>query len=231
MKKIDSTVPPMKICESALYALINFVGAQKAESGGLLFGKEDDYVIREFIPDIYAETTGSTYSINSDYLNPKIHEKWVKEALSVIGVGHAHPPGSPSPSNPDIKYFTDLLKNMPRKHFFTPIIFTVPDGGFSIHPYVFTGDQKFPVKTTWEVVPDDYAIPITQKNIPIQEETVASMVLATTLALKEKLIPLFSSADSLLLFFIKLLGVGVLTYFVFNLLPPFMILIIKLLTS
>ena len=185
----------------------------------------------EFVPDIYAETSRSTYSINSGYLNPVIQKKWEKERLSVLGVGHSHPHGSSAPSKPDIEYFTDLLKTMPRKHFFTPIIFAIPDGGLNIFYYVFTGDQKHPVKTTLEVVPDNYEIPAISENFRIPQEEISPMALATQMPKTQKIKLLVSSANLLLLFSVKLFGVGVLAYLIVNILPPFMNLIIKFLTS
>ena len=153
MKKITT----MKICESAFYGIIDFIGSQKAESGGLLFGYENDYIVRKFIPDIHAETTFNTYSINADYLNPIITKLWNEKNLSVIGAVHSHPNNLPALSEPDNNYFNKLRQNMPRKKFFTPIVFTVPDGGFRLYSYVFLENMKKSVPAKYEIVSDDYS--------------------------------------------------------------------------
>ena len=83
----------MRIAESAFNEIINHIASKPAESGGALFGTEDDYIIYKYIPDTHAQTTRSTYTINSDYLNPIIKKLWEEEGLSLIGIVHSHPHG------------------------------------------------------------------------------------------------------------------------------------------
>lgn len=156
----------MKICDSAYNAIIDFIGFNKAESGGILFGSEEDYVVRKFIPDIEAITSRNTYTINADYLNPIIDELWEKEHLSVIGIIHSHQYHCKYLSGPDNKYFHQLRKKLPRKIFFTPIVFTIPDGGFNFFPYVYFLDSQIPVSIEKEIVPDDYKSDQQSFNIP-----------------------------------------------------------------
>lgn len=146
----------MKILESAYNEIINTIGSLPAESGGLLFGKEDDMVIQKFIFDEHAKITRSSYTFNTEFLNPEIKRIWNEEGLSCLGFIHSHPHGYGRLSVPDIEYFTSMFEYMPRKYYFTPIVFTVPDGGFKIHPLILPMNSKLPVRADLELLPDDF---------------------------------------------------------------------------
>lgn len=156
MKKRNE-IPSMQITESAFFEVINYIGGQKAESGGLLFGSEEDWVIRKFIPDTNAQTTRASYTINTDQMNPVIRKIWEEEGLSLLGIIHSHPRGSKSPSSPDRNYFENLLNRIKRKNFYVPIVFTIPDGGFKFFPYVYQNNDPELLSAQLEVVPDDYS--------------------------------------------------------------------------
>ena len=148
--------PKMKILESAYNEIISTIGSRPAESGGLLFGKEDDMVVRKFVFDKHAHTTRSTYTFNTDFLNPEIKKIWNEEGYSCIGFIHSHPHGYGRLSSPDIEYFTSMFESMPRKHYITPIVFTVPDGGFKMNAHILPSQSKETISVDIEVLPDDY---------------------------------------------------------------------------
>ena len=145
----------MKIVENAFYEVINHIGSHPAESGGALFGTEDDYVIRRFIPDNNAKTTRVTYTINTDYLNPVIKKLWKEEGLSLLGIVHSHPNGYSSLSGPDMRYFSKLLSGIKRERFYAPIVFSVPDGGFKFFPHVLSADGRNYQTGAIEIVQDE----------------------------------------------------------------------------
>ena len=130
--------------------------SRPAESGGLLFGKEDDMIVRKFVFDKHAHTTRSTYTFNTDFLNPEIKRIWNEEGLSCIGFIHSHPHGYGRLSTPDVEYFTSMFESMPRKYYITPIVFTVPDGGFKLNAHILPKDSGETIKADVEVLPDDY---------------------------------------------------------------------------
>ncbi|MBP6237610.1 MAG: hypothetical protein KA536_15780 [Saprospiraceae bacterium] len=159
MKKIITKLnerPKMKILESVYNEIINTIGSRPAESGGLLFGKEDDMIIRKFVFDKHAHTTRSTYTFNTGFLNPEIKKIWNEEGLSCIGFIHSHPHGYGRLSPPDIEYFTNMFESMPRKYYITPIVFTIPDGGFKMNAHILFKDTVDTIKADVEVLPDDY---------------------------------------------------------------------------
>jgi proteasome lid subunit RPN8/RPN11 len=146
----------MKILESAYNEIISTIGSRPAESGGLLFGKEDDMVVRKFVFDKHAHTTRSTYTFNTEFLNPEIKRIWNEEGLSCIGFIHSHPHGFGRLSSPDIEYFLSMFECMPRKHYITPIVFTVPDGGFKLNAHILPNQSRETINVDIEVLPDDY---------------------------------------------------------------------------
>lgn len=148
--------PKMRILETPFNEIVNTIGSLPAESGGLLFGKEDDMIVRKFVFDEHAQTTRSSYTFNTEFLNPEIKRIWNEEGLSCIGFIHSHPYGYSRPSPPDINYFTSMFEDMPRKHYITPIVFTVPDGGFKMNAFVLPNQSKDPIKADVEILPDDY---------------------------------------------------------------------------
>jgi len=156
MKIYQNNNETMKITKSAFYAMLNHLGSRPAESGGALFGYEEDNIIRRFVPDKDALTTRSSYTMNTGFLNPIIKKLWNDERLSLLGISHSHPYGSKYLSNPDKNYFNDLLINIPRKKFYTPIIFAIPDGGLDVFPYVFEIGSSTPKAVSIELVSDDY---------------------------------------------------------------------------
>lgn len=174
----------MKICESAHNEIINFIASKPAESGGALFGREDDYVIQKFVPDVYAKTSNSTYTINTDYLNPIIKKLWKEEGLSLLGIVHSHPHGYKTLSEPDKTYFKGLLGMINRDRFFAPIVFTIPDGGFKLHPHVLDKNGEFQYTAILELVADSYRssqtiIPIKRRRKKRKGKKVHTLIIKT----------------------------------------------------
>jgi proteasome lid subunit RPN8/RPN11 len=156
MEAITKARPTMKFLDGVYNEIINTIGTRPAESGGLLFGKEDDYVVRKFVFDKNARVSRSTYTFNTDFLNPEIKRLWNDEGLSCIGFIHSHPNGYGRLSPPDIEYFSSMFESMPRKHYLTPIVFTTPDGGFKLNAHILPNGSKETIRADVEILPDDY---------------------------------------------------------------------------
>ena len=161
MKKnnLNNTRPKMQFLETAYNEIISTIGNLSAESGGLLFGKEDDFVVRKFVFDKNARTTRSTYTFNTDFLNPEIKRLWNDEGLSCIGFIHSHPHGYGRLSPPDVQYFSSMFESMPRKHYLTPIVFTIPDGGFKLNAHILPNGSTETISADVQILPDDYFEP------------------------------------------------------------------------
>lgn len=149
----------MRISESAFNAIVDHIASKPAETGGALFGHESDMTIRKFIPDVNATTTRTTYTINTEFLNPIVKKLWAEEGLSLIGIIHSHPRGYSTLSAPDRDYFSRFLQTIKRPFFYAPIAHTIPDGGFKLIPYVMDSSGDLIDRTTIELLPDE--VPVT----------------------------------------------------------------------
>jgi len=224
----------MKILNRAFYDIIDFIGSKPAESGGALFGKVEDDIVLEFIPDIHAKTTRGTYSINTDYLNPIIKKMWEEKGYSLIGIIHSHPYGYSSLSSPDMNYFQDLLtSSISREKFYAPVVFTIPDGGFEIHPHVLDKNGNYLHKSTVELVHEEqlaHAVATDElvSNSPEVEKVQSSTpVLASSGLALNQLLPL---ANQILGFILKLIFGGIAIWLLISMLPLLQDYFIALLT-
>jgi proteasome lid subunit RPN8/RPN11 len=193
----------MKITSSAYTDMVNYIASRPAESGGAGFGYETDNVIRCFVADIHASATASSYTINAPFLNREIKTKWEKEGMSLIAIIHAHPHGHSHLSKQDKDYFVDLLRDMPREKFYTPIVFTIPDGGLEVFPYVYEKGALAPKAVELEIVSDGYKgtkdvqLPVNPKK---EEPSNLVLVFQTD---KEKPSPRFNSLKEILIVLIS----------------------------
>lgn len=142
-----------KITTEAYQNIIKKIGSGIPEKGGVLMGKDD--VVTHFIFDKDAQTTGSTYSLNIAYLNPKMKEL-TKQGYRFMGIIHSHPYGSSKLSNPDRMYFYSQFKNFPELEWmYTPIVFSAKQNEYELFPYIFHKDGSIE-ESTLEILPNDY---------------------------------------------------------------------------
>lgn len=160
----QKTSHKMKIWTSAFYAMLDFIGGKPAESGGYFFGSEDDNIIQRFIADKNAKTSRTTFTMDTEFINPVITKLWDTEELSLLGIAHSHPHGAKNLSQPDVNYFTSTLKVLERPIFYTPILFTIPDGGLEVFPYYFSDGTDIHLAEI-EIVPDGYT-----ETAPLENE-------------------------------------------------------------
>lgn len=153
-------IKTMKFSTSAFNQIMNTTGTLPAESGGLILGSRDDFIVRKFLHDKNAKTTRTSYSFDIGYLNPLLNHCMEHEGMFLLGFLHSHPRGSKTLSQPDIDYFTSQFKNIPVDLFLTPIVSSVGDGEFDITPYVFYKDTLQCEKVNWAVIPDEDLAPI-----------------------------------------------------------------------
>lgn len=132
----------MTFTSNAYNDIINTIGNVHCESGGLLFGHLDDYIVREFIFDENANVTFASYTMNTEFLNKEIKRLWEEKELACIGFIHSHPYGLKVPSYMDLQYFKRMFKYMPRDKYLVPIVSTIPDGGFQLNPCVLYPKAK-----------------------------------------------------------------------------------------
>jgi hypothetical protein len=163
-----------QITTSAFLEIIKTLGSLPAEQGGIGVGK--DGVITDFIHDKFADTSGSTYTLNTPYLNPKL-KVFEKEGKKLKAIIHTHPRGASKLSNPDKIYFKSQFKNFEDlDKIYTPIIFSGTDGEFCFFPYVFHKDGRI-TEEKLEIVPDNYQEYLPKKS---QEENTEKQIVRIT---------------------------------------------------
>ncbi|MGC4129241.1 MAG: Mov34/MPN/PAD-1 family protein [Bergeyella sp.] len=154
-----------RITTDAHQNIIKKIGSKAPEQGGILLGK--DGVITDFVYDEFAKTSGSTYSLNVEFLNPII-KKFKNEGKELLGIIHSHPFGASRLSNPDKEYFAGILNKATDVDFlFTPIVFSGRETEFHMFPYVFYKDGTIE-ELELEILPNDYEEYI-QKDENIQK--------------------------------------------------------------
>ena len=155
------------------------IGSRPAESGGALFGNPENLkspipYITDFVFDNGANATRVTYSINTKFLNPVIHDKWDNHGLELHGIIHSHPGGCSRPSGPDMEYFHNMHTYMERPFLITPIIFTEPDGGFKMFCYL-VGPDTPAIEVEYCIMDEkEYEKAIAELDTVKQEEPVMS---------------------------------------------------------
>ncbi len=209
----------MKIDRKVFYSMIDFIGGNPAESGGFLFGDEQTSVITKFIPDTDAKTSRSTYTISDKFINPLIKKLWDNEGLSLLGIVHSHPNGYGSLSSPDLEYFRDLLKYVKRDNFYAPIVFTIPDGGLDIFPYVFHKGSPTPVPADTEILPENYQQSNDNQETQRSATTDHNTLIRVPRNTGQNVTFWINSINQMLPTIVKILGIGALVYLTFSALP------------
>jgi hypothetical protein len=135
--------------DAAAFAdLIAFVGHTPPETGGLLLGSRQDYVVRKFIFDESGSRSYSSYDPDVAVLNKIVKREWEENGLQLIGWAHSHPRGIDRLSGDygagtgDLAYLNLIFRAMPGlPKFIVPIIFSSSDGPLTIYPYVAYRDN------------------------------------------------------------------------------------------
>jgi len=122
----------------------NTVGSEKSESGGILLGSREDFVVRKYVHDPHGTRSAGTYDPDVDFLNEVVEKAWNEEGLAFLGFVHSHPRGLNRLSGDmgngigDLGYIKRIMEHMPGlESFLCPIVFSNFDkGGFSFHPFI-----------------------------------------------------------------------------------------------
>jgi hypothetical protein len=120
------------------------VGTRKAETGGILLGSRDNYIVKKFIFDPSGSSFSTGYNPDIDFLNKRIKDEWDNNRLALLGFVHSHPRGVSRLSGDignnigDIGYIKGIFNVIPTlDKFLVPIIYSTHDGGeFKIFPFM-----------------------------------------------------------------------------------------------
>lgn len=121
--------------------IMSTVGKFPTETGGILLGNRDDYIVQRFIFDPHGSRTPGGYDPDVDFLNSCLKEE---KPLKLLGFVHSHPRGVSRLSGDwgngigDIGYLKKIFQHIPAlEKFLVPIMYSTADGGKSqIFPYI-----------------------------------------------------------------------------------------------
>jgi hypothetical protein len=139
------------IVESAYQEILNTVGKRLPESGGILLGSREDYVVQKFVFDANGSMSHAAYDPDTAFLNKVVKKEWEENKLALLGFIHSHPRGINRLSGDwgnntgDIGYLKGIFRAMPSlEKFLVPIMFSPADGGqLSIFPYIaYRGNEE-----------------------------------------------------------------------------------------
>ena len=133
-----------EITPEAFAQITNTVGSEKCESGGILLGSREDFVVRKYVHDPFGTRSGGAYDPDVNFLNEVVEKAWNEEGLAFLGFVHSHPRGVGRLSGDmgngigDLGYIARIMEHMPGlESFLCPIVYSQFDGGpFSFHPFI-----------------------------------------------------------------------------------------------
>ena len=127
----------MQILKSIYHSIVYNCPKVPPESGGILGGNKNiitTYMFDEGLKsNLYDE-----YIPNIDFLNLAIFE-WQKQHIQFYGIYHSHFPGGDTLSIADEKYIEKIMKSIPYRELFFPIVF--PNEGMIVYRAKFTNRQ------------------------------------------------------------------------------------------
>lgn len=153
----------IRILKSAYIDIQRTVGSKKTETGGILLGNRENYIVQKFVFDNLGSTFPTGYDPDVDFINGVLKEEWENNQLSLLGFIHSHPRGCSRLSGDygnntgDIGYMKAIFKAIPElDRFLVPIVYSSNDGkDFELIPYVaFEDDIENYSAEGIEIIPD-----------------------------------------------------------------------------
>lgn len=147
----NGSIEKFVITKSAYEEILRTVGKRMPESGGILLGSRENYIVQKFIFDPTGSMSSAAYDPDINFINKTIKKEWEENGLALLGFIHSHPRGVKRLSGDwggntgDIGYTKAILKAIPDlKKFLVPIMFSPSDGGpLEIFPYIaYRGNEE-----------------------------------------------------------------------------------------
>ena len=113
----------IKMVHQVINDIINSIGSQPPESGGILLGPVGTNEVTEFYFDQSGTCSGATYSPDHVSLMRKMKEEWLPAGIDFKGFAHSHPGRLDWLTGGDLSYINRLLdKNVDMGMFIAPIV-------------------------------------------------------------------------------------------------------------
>jgi proteasome lid subunit RPN8/RPN11 len=138
-KRKQTSLPVVKIAHVVCKEIMLTIGAQPAETGGIILGPVGTNDVTDFFFDEGGNCTGVTYSPDCVTLRKKMKEQWLPAGIDMKGFVHSHPSSFDCLSGGDLSYINRLLnKNEDMTMFVAPIV--IPSQ-FRLTPLVVLRDK------------------------------------------------------------------------------------------
>jgi len=138
-KRKLADVPVVKISRNVCKNILNTIGSQQPESGGILLGPIGSNDVTDFFFDNRGSCTGISYSPDCTTLKQKMKAEWLPAGIDMKGFVHSHPGRLDGLSVGDMTYINRLLDiNDDMAMFIAPIV--IPQE-FRMRPIVVLRDK------------------------------------------------------------------------------------------
>jgi len=154
----------MVFTQEAYDEIMRTVATLPAETGGILLGNRDDFVVQKFIFDDSGSRGPTSYDPDIGSLNKKIKYEWEENQLALLGFIHSHPRGYAQLSGDmgngigDIGYIKEIFKYIEAlDKFLVPIVFSKADRGkYEMFPFMARRDNEDNYETLSLKIIDKY---------------------------------------------------------------------------
>ncbi len=163
----------MVFVKEAYDEIFRTVGTYPAESGGILLGNRDDFIVQKFVFDSKGSTGPVSYDPDVNFLNEVVKKEWEENGLALLGFVHSHPRGVSRLSGDmgngigDIGYIKTIFSAIPGlDHFLVPIIHPIADGGeFKMFTYMAERGKESQYKMVDKRIISSYSDDLHSENI------------------------------------------------------------------
>ena len=116
--------------------ILEILGTQKPELGGMLGWKDDQDYIDTFVFDKNAKVGFSEYNPDTAFLMNVMDTDWERNGVYLAGFAHSHPRDCGRLSDADIEYAQRIMKEFDMKYIFMPIVTSSFEYRTEINPYI-----------------------------------------------------------------------------------------------
>lgn len=116
--------------------IMDKLGTEKPELGGMLGWKEDELMIDTFVFDKNAQVSHVEYTPNVEFLNGILQNEWERDGVNLAGFVHSHPNDFGLLSQSDIDYARRIMETFDLDLFVMPIVTSAYEFVSRFNPYI-----------------------------------------------------------------------------------------------
>lgn len=187
--------PTIHIAQSVYNEIMNKLGKEKPEFGGMLGWRDDPSYIDYYIFDQNASTKNDTYTPDVDFLNDIIANEWENQGIYLGGFVHSHPESHGMLSSADINYGKKIAENFDMDFIVLPIVLSSYEYKSQFIPYIVTKNGTVQ-KCNLEIVSDPKKIKKASESKHNDDDTYNYIKDRFEQMSKNKCTPIYTKEDS-----------------------------------